>query len=104
MNLERDDKPTGFYNYLPRLPKGGRTRRRKARIGKLKPGLMKAVGYDASAPVTRRRAAVRRAVKKYGKLSTLRKLNAVAVYTRRRSPVKSRAFKSDVRYVQKKYY
>ena len=71
-------------------------------IGKLKKGPMKAVGYDVTASATRRHAAVDRAIGKYGRLSTLRKLNAVAVYTRRTSPAKSRTFKSDVRYVQKK--
>lgn len=73
-------------------------------IGKLKRGLMEAVGYNVGARATTRHAAIDKAVQKYGKLSTLRKLNAVAVYTRRTSPAKSRTFKSDVRYVQKKYY
>ena len=106
MNLEREREPTGFYNRLP-----GRTRKTSWQkrtgmkgIGPLKKGLLVKVGYDVTAPKTRRHAAVDAAVKKYGKLSTLRKLNAVAVYTRKRSPVKSRTFKSDVRYVQKKYY
>lgn len=73
-------------------------------IGKLRKGLMSSLGYSVNARATTRHRAVDRAVKKYGKLSTLRKLNAVAVYTRRTSPVKSRKFKSDVKYVQKKYY
>ena len=73
-------------------------------IGTLKPGLMKDVGYSVSSKASTRHRAVDKAVKKYGKLSTLRKLNAVAVYTRRTSPAKSRAFRSDVKYVQKKYY
>lgn len=72
-------------------------------IGKMKPGLMKAVGYDVSAPAARRHAAVDKAVKKYGRNSTIRKLNAVSVYTRRTSPAKSRTFKSDMKYVQTKY-
>ncbi len=82
--------------------RGGRTR--KNLIGPLKEGLMKKVGYSVTKKAKSRRQAVDRAVKRYGKLSTLRKLNAVAVYTRRRSPVKSRTFKSDVKYIQKKYY
>jgi len=73
-------------------------------IGKLKKGLMTSLGYNVDAKAKTRRMAVDKAVKKYGKLSTLRKLNAVAVYTRRTSPMKSRTFKSDVKYVQKKYY
>lgn len=84
---------------------GRRTRKlRKNLIGPLKKGLMKRMGYSVTAKASTRHKAVDRAVKKYGKLSTLRKLNAVAVYTRRTSPVKSRKFKSDVKYVQKKYY
>ena len=113
MNLEKDTAPTGFYNYLPRLTRRTRKATRKTAwqkktglkgIGPLKKGLLKKVGYDVSARTTRRHAAVDRAVKTYRKLSTLRKLNAVAVYTRKRSPATSRTFKSDVRYVQKKYY
>jgi hypothetical protein len=110
MRLEGEMEPTGFYNYLPRP--GRKTRKaRKTEwqkrtgmqgIGPLKKGPLKAVGYEVTDPKTRRHAAVDRAIKKYGKLSTLRKLNAVAVYTRRSSPGKSRTFKSDVRYVQRK--
>lgn len=73
-------------------------------IGALKTGELASVGYSVGAKATTRRKAVDRAVKKYGPLSTLRKLNAVATYTRRTSPAKSRTFKSDVKYVQKKYY
>jgi hypothetical protein len=91
---------TGLYDRLPTF----RRKTRKNRIGPLKKGLMKKVGYSVTAKASTRHRAVDRAVKKYGKLSTLRKLNAVAVYTRRTSPAKSRKFKSDVKYVQKKYY
>lgn len=127
-------EPTGLFNYLPRLPgtirrKGYTARRRgktirvlpgrirdvghpgkgvqgtgKPGIGKLKEGELSSLGYSVTAKPSTRHRAVDRAVAKYGKLSTLRKLNAVAVYTRRTSPKKSRTFKSDVRYVQKKYY
>lgn len=92
---------TGLYNVRPNL---SRRRTRRNLIGPLKKGLMKKVGYSVTAKASTRHRAVDRAVKKYGKLSTLRKLNAVAVYTRRTSPTKSRKFKSDVKYVQKKYY
>lgn len=96
MNMERDAGPTGFYDHLPRTTR----RRGLPRIGKLKPGLLRAVGYDVNAPATRRRAAVKRAVKKYGRTSTIRKLNAVAVYTRRTSPAKSKRFKADMKIAQ----
>jgi hypothetical protein len=70
-------------------------------IGKLKQGELSAVGYSVKAKTSTRRKAVDRAVKKYGKTSTIRKLNAVAVYTRRTSPAKSKVFKADMKYVQK---
>lgn len=106
MNLERESEPTGFYNHLPKM-KG--TRKHKTAwqkrtgmqgIRTLKKGLLTKVGYSVTAPVSRRRAAVKAAVKKYGRASTIRKLNAVAVYTRKSSPTKSRAFKKDMKYAQ----
>jgi hypothetical protein len=127
-------EPTGLLNYLPQFPrtirrKGYMARRRgktirvrpgqirdvgfpgkgvlgtgKPGIGKLREGDLSSLGYSVTAKPSARHRAVDRAVAKYGKGSTLRKLNAVAVYTRRTSPKKSRTFKSDVRYVQKKYY
>jgi hypothetical protein len=93
-----DDAPTGLLP-SPGIPGGGK----KVRIP-LKKGLLTRVGYSSSRPPRTRRRAITRAVKKYGPLSTLRKLNAVRVLTRRRSPRKSRIFKDDVQYVQKKYY
>lgn len=73
-------------------------------IGPLKEGKLETVGYSVGSKATARHRAVDRAVKRYGKLSTLRKLNAVRVYTRNTAPAKSRKFRSDVRYIQKKYY
>lgn len=100
------DENTGLLNYLPEEKKsGGRTAWQKRTglkgIGPLKKGLLKKVGYSVSASKTRRHAAVKRAVKKYGRASTIRKLNAVAVYTRKRSPATSRTFKSDMKFAQK---
>jgi hypothetical protein len=95
MNLERDTAPTGFYNNLPRF------RKTRSVIGPLKKGLLKKVGYDVTKSRTRRRSAVSRAVKKYGRSSTIKKLNAVAVLTRRTSPAKSKKFKADMRAAQK---
>jgi hypothetical protein len=73
-------------------------------IGPLKEGDLTRMGYRATLKAPTRRRAVDKAVRKYGKVSALRKLNAVAVYTKRRSPARSRTFKSDVGYVQKKYF
>lgn len=87
------EEPTGLYDSLPR-PK---TRKR---IGPLKKGLLTKVGYSVTRKVPARRRAVARAVKKYGRTSTIRKLNAVAVYTRRTAPAKSKRFKADMKFAQ----
>lgn len=70
-------------------------------IGKLKVGELMNVGYSVDASVKSRHDAVKRAVDKYGRNSTIRKLNAVAVYTRRTSPTKSKKFKADMKFAQK---
>lgn len=98
------DVPTGIFPPTKVKRGGVRTRRRMPGIGPLKEGDLTRLGYKATLKATSRRRAVDKAVKKYGKVSALRKLNAVAVYTKRRSPARSRTFKSDVRYVQKKYF
>lgn len=72
-------------------------------IGPLKKGLLKAVGYDPTLSAPQRHAALDRAVKKYGRVSTLRKLNAVAVYTKRTVPSRSKTYKTDRNYVQKTF-
>lgn len=73
-------------------------------IGPLKKGELKSVGYDATAKASARHAAINKAVKKYGRLSTLRKLNAIAVYTKRTAPSRSKTYKTDMHYVQKKHF
>jgi hypothetical protein len=73
-------------------------------IGPLKKGDLKDVGYDHTDNAATRHAAIDKAVKKYGRLSTLRKLNAIATYTKNVVPSRSKTYKTDVHYVQKKYY
>jgi hypothetical protein len=80
------------------------TIKRALGIGELKKGDLKEVGYDHTDDAATRHAAIDKAVKKYGRLSTLRKLNAVAVYTKNTVPSRSKTYKTDVHYVQKKYY
>ena len=70
-------------------------------IGKLKEGELKAVGYSATAKASTRHRALTKAIKLYGPLSTYRKLNAVAVYTKRTSPKVSKTFKTDRNWVGK---
>lgn len=102
MNVSGEE-PTGFYDYLPNLRGTIRRKRysRKSRIGALKRGDLQAVGYSVNRAARSRHAAVKRAVRKYGRNSTIRKLNAIAVYTRRTSPTKSKTFKADMKFAQK---
>ena len=70
------------------------------RIGTLKKGLLSKYGYASQKGVADRRDALKKAVDAYGALSVLRKLNAVAVYTRRTAPAVSAIFKADMKWVR----
>lgn len=72
-------------------------------IGKLKRGVLRSLGYDHVDPAATRHAALDKAVSWYGRNSTIRKLNAIATYTKRTIPSASRIYKTDMHYVQKKY-
>lgn len=70
-------------------------------IGPLRKGDLKSVGYDATVRAAVRHGALAKAVAKYGRLSTLRKLNAVAVLTKRTVPSRSKTYKADRNWVIK---
>ena len=72
-------------------------------IGPLKEGKLAKVGYSATKSKTARHGALKKAVKRYGALSTFRKLNAVATYTKRSSKGRSRTFKADRNWVKKSF-
>lgn len=97
-----------FEHYLEQLDlaenqlrTGGRS---KNIIGPLQEGKLTSLGYSPSKKMKTRRAALSKAVTKYGRLSTLRKVNAIAVLTKRRSPALSKKYKADVKHLQKKYF
>ncbi len=72
-------------------------------IGKLKEGELSAVGYKFSASARSRHIALGAATRKYGPLSVYRKLNALAVYTKRTSPRTSKTAKADRNYLGRKF-
>jgi hypothetical protein len=74
---------------------------RKHGIGELKKGELH--GYHASNSKTSRRRSMRKTVRSVGPLSTFRKLNALAVYTKNSAPTKSRTIKADRNWVKKTY-
>lgn len=67
------------------------------------PGALSGVGYSAVDKPSVRHATLRRAIKKFGPLSTFRKLRAVSTFTKRTSKGRSRTFKADSNWVKKKY-
>ena len=81
-----------------------RTRRtRKNVIGPLKKGELKVCGYSTKKTAKQRHNALKCAVRKYGKLSTFRKLNAIAVLNKNRRPTLSRKMKADRNWVRRTY-
>lgn len=80
-----------------------RTIQRSLGIGPLRHGHLKNLGYDATTKATTRHNALDKAVKKYGRNSTIRKLNAIATYTKRVAPSRSKTYRTDMHYIQKKY-
>lgn len=70
-------------------------------IGELKPGGL--MGYTPSSSKTARHAKLRKVVKSKGALSTFRKLNALATYTKRTAKSKSKTAKADRNWVKKTY-
>ena len=96
-------------NHVPAM--GGRRRTHRTTwqkkhgpgSGKLKEGKLVRLGYSATRKIGSRHRALKKAVKRYGALSTFRKLNAAATYTKRTSKGRSRTFKSDRNWVKKSY-
>ena len=70
-------------------------------IGELKKGELH--GYHAKNSKTSRRRSLRKTVRSVGPLSTFRKLNALAVYTKYSSPTKSKTIKTDRNWVKKTF-
>jgi hypothetical protein len=102
---------------LGRLLKRGTTYRVKAHcvkgeaskqpaniIGPLKKGSLTDLGYSAADSMATRHASLSKAVGKYGRLSTYRKLNAVATLTKNTAPTKAAVFKADRDWIKKTYF
>jgi Family of unknown function (DUF5771) len=72
-------------------------------IGPLKEGELSSRGYSVSKSKTSRHRALRKTVRALGPLSTFRKLNAIATYTKRTAKGKSAKFKTDRNWVKKTF-
>jgi len=74
---------------------------RRSRIGTLRKGTL--MGYHAKDTQRTRRATLRKVVRTVGALSAFRKLNAVAVYSKKRAPGTAKTFKRDRNWVRKTF-
>lgn len=73
-------------------------------IGPLKQGDLKAVGYSYKDSTDKRHSALSKAVGLYGRLSTLRKLNAVAVLNKTVAPTRANTYRTDRNWISKTYF
>ena len=85
------------------LKEGGRRTRRKSkvRIPIKHTGDLKNLGYSMSKKARSRHGALKKAVKKFGRATVSRKLNALAIFNKRRHPLTARKAKMDRKYVMK---
>jgi hypothetical protein len=72
-------------------------------IGKLKKGDLTEVGYAHTHSASSRHESLAKAVAKFGRLSTLRKLNAIATLTKNTAPSRSMTYRTDRNYVIKHF-
>jgi hypothetical protein len=70
---------------------------------KLNKGTLSSLGYSTKDLMRNRRAALKKAVNKYGYLTVFRKLNAVATLTKNTSPGTSKVLLKDRDWVRKEY-
>ena len=91
---------------MPSVCGSGRTWRQKHKsegIGELQKGDLEKRGYSVKKTLRSRHKALKKVVKAEGPLSTFRKLNAVAVYTKNSAPTKSKTFCRDRNWVRKTF-
>jgi hypothetical protein len=73
-------------------------------IGPLKKGDLKDAGYDHTDPAHERHMVLIKAVSEYGPLSTLRKLNAIAVLNKNVAPTRAKIYRTDRDWIKKMYF
>lgn len=73
-------------------------------IGPLKQGDLKDAGYDHTDPAHERHRSLIKAVSEYGPLSTLRKLNAIAVLNKNVAPTRANTYRTDRDWIKKIYF
>ena len=85
-----------------KMLRGGRRRTtRKVRIPIKKNGDLTNLGYSLSKKSRSRHSSIKKAVKKFGRATVSRKLNALAVLNKRRHPATARKARADRKYAMK---
>jgi hypothetical protein len=72
-------------------------------IGPLRHGNLSKHGYTIKKKSFSRHISLKKSVKEYGPLSVFRKLNALSVYTKRRSPRTSKTAKRDRNWIKSEF-
>lgn len=73
------------------------------KIGPLKKGELLRFGYEAKLSSTERRAALKRAVHKYGSLSVWKKINVLYVYSKYSNPALHKKYDADRNWIRRTY-
>lgn len=99
----RSTSPAGT-KYSNFQKKTGKTRK-AGQIGPVKKGLLTKHGYTNIAELSQaeRRAALRKAVKEYGSLSTWKKINVLAIYAKNKNPKLKSAYNADKNWIKRTY-
>lgn len=90
--LDKEDAGLGGRRHTRKAP-------RKVRILIKHEGDLKKLGYSMGKSARSRHASLKKAVNRYGRLSTSRKLNALAVFNKRRHPLTARKARADRKFV-----
>lgn len=83
-------------------PKKASRSRRPVRIKISKDGALSSLGYSSNNSERSRHIALNKAIKDYGYISVIRKLNALAVLNKNKNPRLSKIFRDDQRWVSAK--
>jgi len=72
-------------------------------FGSLKSGELKKYGYSLKSLAPRRRLALKKSVKAYGRGTLIKKLNALSILHKNTNPVYSHKARNDMKYVQRNF-
>ena len=100
-NQEREKNNAGPHDDIHGGRRHTRKAPRKVRILIKHEGDLKKLGYSLGKSARSRHTSLKKAVKQYGRLSTSRKLNALAVFNKRRHPQTARKARADRTFIMK---